>query len=252
MASLAVRISFVCAVVTVLACTVLSLPTTAQQQQEDGFASGGFGSVLWSVLDGCFDGDSTEPAAVCLKSKALTALDRAIAKPTVAVANGVSLSSRAGRSLQIDASAEEADRAALLAAKDPDHKNALLDDMLASRLDTLVSTKTIVLDGSAVQEGRGKKKQQKSIQQAIMMAGIMAVAVLVPMSFSFIALLTAKALLVSKIALVMASLLSLKKLLQPHQSTSHSIEVVPEPHYNHNAEHDAHSSHNMAYSGYSK
>lgn len=94
----------------------------------------------------------------------------------------------------------------------------------------------------------------KYVQKAMMMAGMMAMAVLVPMSFKFIALLAAKALLVSKIALVMASLLSLKKLLQPQQSsTSHSIEVVPEPHYHsHNTEHDAHSSQNMAYSGYSK
>lgn len=153
MTSSTVGVAFVCAVVAAMACTVLSTPTTEQQQQENGSSIGDLGSALWSVLDGCFDGYSTEPVAVCLKSKALTALDRAIAKPAVVIANGVSLSSRAGRSLQIDAVAEEADRATLEAVKDSDRKSALLDDMLASRLNTLMSTKSIVLDGSDVQEG---------------------------------------------------------------------------------------------------
>jgi len=118
-----------------------------QQQREDG---GGFGAALWSVLDDCLN-DASGSTAVCLKSKALTALDRALAKPTVVLAEGVALSARAGKSLQ-DAQAEKADRAALDAvASDPDRKNALLDDMLASRMDRLMSTRTIVLDGD--QEG---------------------------------------------------------------------------------------------------
>jgi len=107
------------------------------------------------VLDDCFGdggGPSADPAAVCLKSKALTALDRALGKPTVTVAEGVTLTARAGKSLAVDPQAERADRAALEAATDADSKNALLDDMLASRMDRLMSTRTIVLDGAG-QEG---------------------------------------------------------------------------------------------------
>lgn len=138
------RFSLVCAAVLVTAAAAVPAQT------EDG-AAAGLGTVLWSVLDACFDPDSTEPAAVCLKLKALTAMDRALAKPNVVIAEGVSLAARAGKSLPAhEPSAEQADRAALDAARDPDHKNALLDDMLAGRVDRLMSTRTIVLDG---QEG---------------------------------------------------------------------------------------------------
>jgi len=131
-----------------------SVPVEQQQRrQEDGAVSAGFGTVLWSVLDDCFgDGDAAEPVTVCLKSKALTALDRALGKPAVTLADGVTLTARAGKSLAVDPQADRADRAALDAAPDADSKNALLDDMLASRMDRLMSTRTIVLDGAG-QEG---------------------------------------------------------------------------------------------------
>lgn len=152
------RVPLVCAAAVaaaVVCCAVIapvsSLPAPAQLQQPQK-QDVGIGAVLWSVLDGCFDVDSTEPTAVCLKSRALTALDRAIAKPTVTIADGVSLASRAGRSLA-DPSTEKADRAALDAAKDPDHKSALLNDMLVDRMAVLMSTKSIVLDGLTEQEG---------------------------------------------------------------------------------------------------
>lgn len=146
------RVSFVCAAVALVNAAVPAYAVPAQQHREDGggaSAAAGLGAVLWSVLDNCFDPDSTEPAAVCLKSKALTAMDRALAKPTVVIADGVSLTARVGKSLA-EPSTEKDDRAALDAAKDSDHKNALLDDMLTGRMDKLISTRTIVLDG---QEG---------------------------------------------------------------------------------------------------
>jgi len=122
------------------------VPAQQQQQRQEE----GFGAVLWSVLDDCFgDADS---ATVCLKSKALTALDRALGKPAVTLADGVTLTARAGKSLAVDPQADRADRTALDAAPDADSKNALLDDMLASRMERLMSTRTIVLDG-ADQEG---------------------------------------------------------------------------------------------------
>ncbi|VVC37910.1 Protein of unknown function DUF1676 [Cinara cedri] len=220
------RVSCVCAAVALAAVISQASASSAEQQQ----SAGGLGTVLWSVLDGCLGPDSTEPTAVCLKSRALTALDRALARPTVTVAEGVSLATRAGKSLPVDLlQAEKADRAALDAAKDPDHKNALLDDLLVGRLNDFVSTRSIVLDELAGEEGRSKKKQQKSMQQAIMMAGMTAVAVLGPMAFSFVAMLAGKALLVSKIALVVSGILALKKLFQPQpKKTTHTtIEAIP-------------------------
>lgn len=124
-----------------------------QQQQPDDGAGVGWGTVLWSALEDCWDGGDS---AVCLKTKALTVLDRALSKPTVTVADGVVLSARAGKSLHgtIDPHAEKADRAALDAVNDTDRKNAMLDEMLATRMDRLVSSRSIVLEGPAGEEGK--------------------------------------------------------------------------------------------------
>lgn len=64
--------------------------------------------------------------------------------------------------------------------------------------------------------GRGKKKD-KQMQQALMMAGMMAAAVMGPMAIKMIALMAGKALLLAKIALVLSGITALKKLLQQQQ-----------------------------------
>lgn len=127
--------------------------TVSVQQQREDVAVGGLSTVLWSVLDDCFGGDGGNTAVVCLKSKALTALDRALSKPTMVVAEGLVLSARAGKSLSVDPQAEKADRAALDAVKDSNTKSAMLDDMLASRMERLMSSRSIVLDEPVDQEG---------------------------------------------------------------------------------------------------
>ncbi|XP_015367859.1 PREDICTED: uncharacterized protein LOC107164520 [Diuraphis noxia] len=232
--------SFVCVCLAVFGSTA-SVPAQQPQQhrQEEGF-----GAVLWSVLDDCFgDFDSV---TVCLKSKALTALDRALGKPAVTLADGVTLTARAGKSLAVDPQAERADRAALDAAPDADSKNALLDDMLASRMDRLMSTRTIELDG-ADQEGR--KKKDKGMQQAMMMAGMTAAAVMGPMALKIIALIAVKALLISKIALVLSGIVVLKKLMQSQQGGGGHETESPSHHHGRSMQLDA-GAHHMAYSGH--
>lgn len=85
------------------------------------------------------------------------------------------------------------------------------------------------------------------MQMAMMMAGMTAVAVMGPLTFSFIALLAAKALLISKIALIMSGIVALKKLLQP-QHSGHEAEAVQvsSHHYGRTLNLDAQD---MAYSG---
>lgn len=77
-----------------------------------------------------------------------------------------------------------------------------------------------------------------------MMAGMMAAAVMGPMAFKIIALMAGKALLVSKIALVLSGIIALKKLFQPQQG-GHESESVSH-HYGRSLELGAHD---MAYSG---
>lgn len=56
------------------------------------------------------------------------------------------------------------------------------------------------------------------MQQAFMMAGMMLAAVMGPMAFKVIALLAGKALVLSKIALVLSAIIALKKLMHPQQN----------------------------------
>lgn len=80
------------------------------------------------------------------------------------------------------------------------------------------------------------------MQQAIMMAAMTAVAILGPLTIKTIALMAGKALLISKIALVLSGLIALKKLFQPK---GHETETVSH-HYGRTMELDAHD---MVYSG---
>lgn len=54
-----------------------------------------------------------------------------------------------------------------------------------------------------------------------MMAGMTAAAVMGPLAFKMIALIAGKALVISKIALVLSGLIALKKLVQPQHSGDH-------------------------------
>lgn len=88
------------------------------------------------------------------------------------------------------------------------------------------------------------------MQQAIMMAGMTAAAVMGPMALKIIALISVKALLISKIALVLSGIMVLKKLMQPQQGGGgggggHETES-PSHHYGRSIEGAAH---HIAYSG---
>lgn len=113
--------------------------------------------------------------------------------------------------------------------------------LLVFRIDNVSGTNKLVFVGSSL---IGRKKKDKAMQQAMMMAGMMAAAVMGPMAFKIIALMAGKALLISKIALVLSGIIALKKLLQP-QHGGHETETVSH-HYGRSLQLDAHD---MAYSG---
>ncbi|KAL0277522.1 UNVERIFIED_CONTAM: hypothetical protein PYX00_004773 [Menopon gallinae] len=84
-------------------------------------------------------------------------------------------------------------------------------------------------------EGRGKQKHMGGLLAAM----VMKFGMLAAMAFKGLVLLVGKALLVSKIALLLAVVLGLKKLFSQHQKHV-TYEVVAQPHHSHHVEHFDH------------
>ncbi|CAH1973339.1 unnamed protein product [Acanthoscelides obtectus] len=94
-----------------------------------------------------------------------------------------------------------------------------------------------------VEESRKKKGGQGGMQ-AIMAAAIMKIGLLKALAFKALVMLVGKALLVSKLALVLAAIIGLKKLF--HQEKHVTYEVVAHPHHEH---HEAHHVEHAGHSG---
>uniref|UniRef100_A0A8D9F6K5 Uncharacterized protein n=1 Tax=Cacopsylla melanoneura TaxID=428564 RepID=A0A8D9F6K5_9HEMI len=98
----------------------------------------------------------------------------------------------------------------------------------------------------SVTEGRGRKKQKKELGQLLATAAITAGAILGPIFLKSIALIAGKALIISKIAIVIAGTVALKKLLS--QPQHHETETVSH-HYGRSL--DIVNAQDQAYQGYS-
>ncbi|XP_066146146.1 uncharacterized protein [Euwallacea fornicatus] len=85
----------------------------------------------------------------------------------------------------------------------------------------------------AIEEGRKKKDQGN--MNGIMAAAIMKIGLLKALAFKALVLLVGKALLVSKLALVLAAIIGLKKLLSQEKHVTY--EVVAQPHHEHHEHH---------------
>lgn len=77
----------------------------------------------------------------------------------------------------------------------------------------------------------GRKKKDKAMQQALMMASMAAAGVMGPMALKLIALMAGKALLLSKIALLLSGMMMLKNLFQPQQMSEHNTELPSSGHH---------------------
>ncbi|CAG9817471.1 unnamed protein product [Phaedon cochleariae] len=89
-----------------------------------------------------------------------------------------------------------------------------------------------------VEEGRKKKNRGGSGMTGIIAAAVMKIGLIKALAFKALVLLVGKALLVSKLALVLAVVIGLKKLLSQEKHVTY--EVVAHPHHEH---HDHHSDH---------
>ncbi|XP_056635951.1 uncharacterized protein LOC130891408 [Diorhabda carinulata] len=123
-------------------------------------------------------------------------------------------------------------------------------------------------NSNGIEEGRKKKSKGGSGIYALLAAAAMKIGLLKALAFKALVLLVGKALLVSKLALVLAVVIGLKKLLSGGEKHV-TYEVVAQPHHEHHVEHshsgggydahggggwgrtfDAHAAQNLAYSAH--
>nr|CAD7588429.1 unnamed protein product [Timema genevievae] len=143
-----------------------------------------------------------------------------------------------------------------------------VEDMVASRVERFLQTHTLKVDlkgddvlnavssagralgdvvdsfgltedeASSVGEERGKKKKAQKILLPLLLAMKLKAAALIPLALGAIALIAGKALLIGKIALVLAAIIGLKKLLSQQKTVTY--EIVSHPH--HTGGHESYSS----------
>ncbi|KAI4491558.1 hypothetical protein M0804_002950 [Polistes exclamans] len=102
---------------------------------------------------------------------------------------------------------------------------------------------TIERADNAVQDGRGKKNNNMG---PLMAAAVLKIGVIAGLAFKALALLVGKALLLSKIALLLASIIGLKKLFSQQKHVTY--EVVAHPHHSASHTYSADHGHGDSYS----
>ncbi|RZF48328.1 hypothetical protein LSTR_LSTR010291 [Laodelphax striatellus] len=177
------------------------------------------------VYDECAQKDSM---ITCLKMKAVTVLDRASRADklsfgdllTLERADGVA-PPRGGRALT------ETDLETMLAGGSQEARDNQLTSLFVDRVARFFNSHTLKLNfpelnsgelQRSVEEGRGKMKKMMSM---MMMAGAMKIMMLIPIAIVALFLLAGKAFIISKIALVLALIITLKKLLAQKQEHGH-------------------------------
>ncbi|XP_051169738.1 uncharacterized protein LOC127287059 [Leptopilina boulardi] len=208
--------------------------------------SGVFGDLryVYQVYKDC----SGSELSSCLKLKLLTAMDRVSRSVQLNIVEGITLVKDDPNTPDEQPKSAEEIEANLPRALD-DREDAL-NTMILDKIVNFFQSHTLKLklpnveelQRSLTEEGRGKKKKG--------MGGLLAIPLLiggtlVPLALGALALLAGKALIVSKLALVLASIIGLKKLVSNHD---HGHEVVQVS--GHGSSGWARSGHDLAYNAY--
>ncbi|XP_014247593.1 uncharacterized protein LOC106665604 [Cimex lectularius] len=179
-------------------------------------------NVIDSVLERCLLKDEMD---VCLQEEAASALGKALEADSIPLAAGLSLTKSPGQD----------DAAEIIDSGRSEPANAY--DKIWENLDKLVTSRSLTLRLTDLTEGRGKKKK---VWAYFGVALATAAAILIPLKLKFIGWMAASAFMIGKVALVIASIVGLKKLVsKPHEETTHV-------HYD---SHRSDNAHYLAYSG---
>ncbi|XP_014273827.1 uncharacterized protein [Halyomorpha halys] len=192
----------------------------------------------------------------CLRLRAVTLLDRALRSGPLVINDYISLAPNAVPNVT-QPSSEEIEASL---PKDAEEKESALDEMIADKVTTFISSRSLRLNFPG-QEAQGRKsggfggggggggKKGGGMMMMLAFAGM--ASWLVQMAFAKIALLAGKALLVGKMALLLSAVIGLKKLLGGEEGhDSHQVVYAQEAH--HGGHGWGRSAQELAYSGHVK
>ncbi|XP_035792818.1 uncharacterized protein LOC118467000 [Anopheles albimanus] len=174
---------------------------------------GGEICVLQKVYDDCqASGDFSE----CLKQKALTSISRAIDLDSIQLVDGVSLVK------QQNVSADD-DETAIPGLSDARSMDGLseTDKSLVQKIDKFLKSHTISFDLSEARGRGGKKNGSRYVIAALLTA----MGIAGPIGLKTLGAIAFKALVISKVALTIASIMALKKIFKAdhHEETSFQV-----------------------------
>ncbi|XP_053688859.1 uncharacterized protein LOC128738058 [Sabethes cyaneus] len=175
---------------------------------------GGEICILQKVYDDCQEkSDFTE----CLKQKALTSLSRAIDMDSIQLVDGVTLVKQN--------SSDDSENETVPALADGRGLDDLssTDRALLQKFDRFLKTHTVRLDLATTAEARGNNRKNGS--RYIIAAILTAMGIAGPIGLKTLGAIAFKALVISKVALTIASILALKKIFKAdhHEETSFQV-----------------------------
>ncbi|XP_012287508.1 uncharacterized protein LOC105703591 [Orussus abietinus] len=232
--------------------TLMMVAVKAKSIEEQGprsSSSGLFGDLrqVYQMYKEC----STSDLGFCLKLKLLSTMDRVSRSAQVSVADGVTLINESPVPQVQEAPRSEEEIEATLPRALEDRENAL-NSMIFDKIVSFFQSHTLKLklpnveelQRSLTEEGRKKKKNMGGLIAIPLLIG----GTLVPLALGALALLAGKALIVSKLALVLAAIIGLKKLVSG--GDTHGGHEVVQVGGGHGPSGWSRSSHDLAYSAY--
>ncbi|KAK9692586.1 Protein of unknown function (DUF1676) [Popillia japonica] len=206
---MAVKLSFVFCVL------VLATATTFALESWDAAGV----RIAIRVYEECSNSDGFSP---CLKQKALTFFNRLSRMDKLALSDDLLIIKSDDASTNDSSSTDEQLQNAL--PKDADARDTALDTLLYNKISSFIGSRTlrftmpkVSMNDLGLQEGRGKK--MKGMLGGMMMGIAGKMAAMIPVAIAGLFLLAGKALITAKIALLIAGIIALKKLVAAKQSS---------------------------------
>ncbi|NP_001161268.1 osiris 7 precursor [Nasonia vitripennis] len=214
---------------TLILCAAMAAVATAHPASEK---TGSENDLMASIYADCLKKESLS----CIKHKVFSFVDKMLAdKEDISLSEGITVVKTTSSNIE-----EGAPRSI---------DSSDFDSLLFDRLGRFLRTHSIKVDLKGTDilgaietagrsfddndtsvEGRGKKKKAAKVLGPILLAVALKMAALLPLTLGFIALIAGKALLVGKIALVISTIIGLKKLLGGNEKHV-TYEVVSHPHH---------------------